>query len=126
MINTLSRILAPAIGGVIGIYFGETPVFLLSAILGLTACAASEFLPSQRPTEQPDNDSQTSSSRQAADYLKKTLILLGVAIVIINGVSAMFTSLLPYAFNYYEIPKIAFSLAITASALAGICCNFYI
>ncbi|OUS39030.1 hypothetical protein A9R01_02550 ['Osedax' symbiont bacterium Rs2_46_30_T18] len=126
MINTLSKIVAPAIGGIIGIYLGETAVFLLSAILGLTACAATFSLAEENSTQQHEADLQADFNPQSADNLKRILILLGVAIVIINGVSAMFTNILPYAFNYYEIPKIAFSLAITASAMAGICCNVYI
>ncbi|MCJ8337005.1 MAG: MFS transporter [Pseudomonadales bacterium] len=126
MINTLSKIVAPAVGGVIGIYLGESAVFILSAILGLTACSAIHYLPEQQPIQPRETQSPTEQIRESADDLKRILTLLGVAIVIINGVSAMFTNMLPYVFNFYDVPKIAFSLAITASALAGICCNLYI
>ena len=40
LINTMIKIVAAAIGGVIGFLLGEAAVFLLGAILSLTACAA--------------------------------------------------------------------------------------
>jgi len=125
LINTVSKIAAPAIGGIISVYLGEKSVFLISALLGVVYTILVIYQPDVSNSKNSRN--QTSEKPESiAMNIKKSIIFMAVSIFVINGVFIMFTNLLPYAFNFYDIPKISLSSAISSSAIGAIIFNLYI
>ncbi|KZL13487.1 MFS transporter [Pseudovibrio sp. Ad37] len=124
LINTLSKVIVPALGGILAVHYGEQAVFILSftlccvALLGLL----SSPLSNQQPT-------QTVAVKQSISGEQIPLLFLtgfACCIVISTGLSLTFSNLLPYTFNYYAIPKTILSISLSASALAAILFNLTI
>lgn len=120
-INTTSKIAAPALGGVMAAVMGEKSVFILSSIMAFSAVLVMCKLSFFRTPNKTEMD-------KAHEFISNRhfLIMFGVAVVFLNGVGAMFTNLLPYAFNFYDIPKLTLSIAVSCSAMGGILCNLVI
>ncbi|WP_310619800.1 MFS transporter [Flexibacterium corallicola] len=123
LLNTFAKIGAPAVGGVLSVQFGEASVFLLSSLLAAIVLPVLAIFPL------PDSARHTkecAEGMRAAGISPAFLAGFGACILAINGLSLMFTNLLPYALNFYGVPKLTLSLALSASALAATVFNLYV
>ena len=116
LIQSVSRIVAPALGGVVSSAFGESSVFATSAVLAALALAFTWVLPEGRPTG-------GDSTQQGAANSRLPWLILVLPILFVNGISNMFSNLIPFAFHFYDLPKTLLAFAISCSALGGLLTN---
>ncbi|GHB38618.1 hypothetical protein GCM10007094_30110 [Pseudovibrio japonicus] len=123
LINTLSKVVVPAIGGVFAVYFGEQAVFVLS--FGLCCLAILSLLkyPLSRRTPSPGFSAKIPEPQQIPTIF---LAGFGSCILLVSGLSLTFSNLLPYTFNFYGVPKSLLSLSLSASAIGAIIYNLAI
>ncbi len=119
LIQSLSRIVAPALGGLVSSLFGEPWVFAASAILAAMALPFAFGL----PTRVHQNITEGSSTPPPVPKDSIPWLLLVCPMLFVNGMSNMFSNLIPYAFHFYELPKPLLALAISCSAGGGILAN---
>lgn len=119
LINSLSRIVAPALGGLVGARYGEAWVFGASAVLAALALPVGFLLPRPARVGQPEER----ESSGAVLSRRGILLLLALPVLFVNGLSMTFSNLLPYAFSFYNLPKSLLAFAISCSALGGIIAN---
>lgn len=120
LINTLSKVIVPAIGGVFAIYFGEQAVFVLS--FGLCCLATLSLLkfPLSRRATTLISSTKLPETKQIPPIF---LAGFGCCILLASGLSLTFSNLLPYTFNFYEVPKSLLSLSLSTSAIGAIIYN---
>ena len=123
LINTVSKVVAPSIGGVISVLYNEKAVFILSALLALLALCILILKPLK---ESANNTSSSTSTKTISISNKAFLFSFACVVLFISGISAMYTGLIPYAFNFYSVPKLTLSIALSASAMAGIIFNLIV
>ncbi len=121
LINTVSKVVAPSVGGVISVLFSERYVFVLSALL---ACLALLIILSERMKDPIRKQDSYNGPPNVID--RSILIPFSFVILFVGGISAMYTNLIPYAFNFYSVPKLALSIALSVSAVSGILFNLWI
>ncbi len=120
LINTLSKVIVPAIGGLFAIYFGEQAVFVLSFCLCCVATLCLLKYPLSRRTPTQSFSTETPETKQIPTMF---LAGFGCSILLASGLSLTFSNLLPYTFNFYGIPKSLLSLSLSASAIGAIIYN---
>ncbi len=123
LVNTISKIAAPAIGGVLAVGYGERSVFLISAVLIGIAMIVLSFHPVRAGS---DDAGETSLPTTDIALFSPISLAFCSAIFILATTASLFTNMLPFALNYYDIPKITLSISLTASASAGILFNLFI
>jgi len=119
LIQSVSRIVAPALGGVASSMFGEGSVFAMSAILAALALPFVWSLPETNPAR---SDSENGDAVESTGGAIPWLILV-FPILFVSGASNMFSNLIPFAFSFYELPKTLLAFAISCSALGGLLTN---
>lgn len=121
MINTISKIAAPSLGGIFALTLGERYVFVLSGLLAFVALVLILANPLKSSQSEKKAGEEASTSTDLSALLPFSLVIL-----FISGLSAMYTNLIPYAFNFYSVPKLTLSVALSTSAIAGLLFNLYI
>lgn len=122
IIRSVTRIVAPAVGGVIGSAYGESAVFTVSALMAALAVPFVLALPKDRPDTSPGPEEKKEGSRGTAGIW----LILVLPILFVNGIASLFSNLIPFAFSFYELPKTLLALAISCSAAGGLLANLVI
>lgn len=122
LINTISKIGAPALGGAIAVRFGEPAVFLISA--GLSASALLLISRTEFSLRSAQCDNQPAAPTPQARPLHAITFLLAIAVL--SAASGLFTNMLPFTLNHYAFPKSYLSIALVASAAGSIALNLII
>ncbi len=115
MIVTSSKIVAPAIGGLFAVTTGELSAFATSALISALAACLVIWTPA---TTQPATN--TTASPVTTKFPWQRLLTFCLPVIFIEGLSLLFSNLIPYSFNYYEVPKITLSLALSVSAIGNL------
>jgi predicted MFS family arabinose efflux permease len=115
MILTSSKIVAPAIGGVFSITLGETFAFTVSGLMALAAMLFVFWMPSMT---QQKSGHKPPTSNVSSPF--KFLLLFSMPIVFIDGLSLLFTNVIPYSFSFYSVPKITLSISLSVSAVGNL------
>jgi MFS family permease len=121
MILTSSKIIAPAIGGVFSITAGEHFAFVTSGVVAALAVSFVLWIPNLH------HDEQSLAPTQKNPFaITRTVILFSIPILFIEGMSLLFTNVIPYSFNYYSVPKITLSIALSVSAVGNLLTGAYL
>jgi MFS family permease len=121
MILTSSKIIAPAIGGIFSVTAGEHFAFVTSGVVAVVAVSFVLWIPHLRQNEQP-----LASGQSTPLSLSRTIVLFSLPIIFIEGMSLLFTNIIPYSFNYYSVPKITLSIALSVSAVGNLLTGAYL
>ena len=116
LITTSSKLVAPAIGGVFSVTAGEHYAFFVSGVMCLFAVSLLAFLKdsSTLTAAQPDTEKATRSV-----VPPEFLWLMLTPVFFIGGLSNLFSNMIPYTFEQFDIPKLTLSLALSVSALGN-------
>ncbi|KZL20775.1 Major Facilitator Superfamily protein [Pseudovibrio axinellae] len=123
LINTLSKLIVPVLGGILAVNFGEQSVFAISSGLGGIAILGLLLFP--LPTQNL-NTTPTDTNTEPQKIPGVFQLGFGSCIVLAVGLSLTFSNLLPYTFSYYEVPKSLLSVALSASAVGAVLFNLMI
>lgn len=118
--NSGARVLAPLVGGVLGVLVGEKYVFVASAAACILVLPLVFSL--QSATAQAD-EQMAKPQRENSRIDVRTWLLMGLPIVGVSGLSVMMSNLMPYTLNLFEVPKITLSIALSLSAATGLLTN---
>ncbi len=126
LINSSSKIIAPAIGGIFSVTTGEHVAFIVSALMSALALVLLCFIQSEPITRMTVGDSTSLNEKKSVDLYVIPLLLFAAPILFIEGLSNFFSNIIPYAFNFYSIPKITLSLALSSSAVGNISAGLWL
>jgi MFS family permease len=115
MIMTSSKIIAPAIGGVFSITAGEHFAFLTSGVVAIVAIFLVLWVPQLDWPKQEQKPDQ-----KEAIPITYFIFFFSMPILFIEGMSLLFTNVIPYSFNFYSVPKITLSIALSVSAVGNL------
>ena len=121
MILTSSKIIAPAIGGIFSVTAGEHFAFVTSGVVAVIAVSFVLWIPHLRHDEQPLTPAQSTPLS-----ISRAVVLFSLPIIFIEGMSLLFTNIIPYSFNYYSVPKITLSIALSVSAVGNLLTGAYL
>jgi len=120
--NSAARVIAPLVGGVLGVLIGEKIVFVVSAVMCVLVLPLI-FMGLFSQVDKTSSDAKTKTNPPFAQIGLNIWLLMGVPIIGVSGLSVMMSNLLPYTMNLFEIPKIILSVSLSASAVTALLCN---